>query len=150
MHSNKTRKKSSQKNYIKKPTDPSREHHQIIADLYLDEPFHDESNYDIPPKTRVNKKQRDLFNEHAGPQFPSKKTEPFFSDEEENMLLTPSKRNGSMNSMTSEFSACEPNEKLSAYFLMFCNICRSFIAIGVLSIPYGLSKCGKHKISSFF
>jgi hypothetical protein len=70
--------------------------------------------------------------------------DPFVSDEEERLLQSYEKNQLSMNSLVSEFSACESNEKLSAYFLMFCNICRSFIAIGVLSVPYGLSKCGKN------
>ena len=74
------------------------------------------------------------------------KKEPLISDEEERLLLTPSKKRISQESMEQQASLNSGKEKASAYFLMFCNICRSFIAIGVLAIPYGLSKSGNPKL----
>lgn len=61
----------------------------------------------------------------------------FFEKEEESEFLL----NDSLSSQFSNQIKSGPSRKM-VYFLMFFNICRSFIAIGVLAIPFGLSKIG--------
>jgi hypothetical protein len=59
----------------------------------------------------------------------------FDHDEEQEYLLD--------ISLTSHSSHSDKKtHKFWVNFFMFFNICRSFIAIGVLAIPYGLSKIG--------
>lgn len=113
------------KKRISKPIDPG---FSTIKSFYNDEPYTNEIPNQLIPKS-----------EHIRC-FPKK--EPLISDEEEQLLLTPSKTNSSEHSVEQQASFGSNKEKASAYFLMFCNICRSFIAIGVLAVPYGLSKCG--------
>lgn len=60
----------------------------------------------------------------------------FEKDEESEFLI-----NDSMFSQASVGKEPRTGKKL-VYFLMFFNICRSFIAIGVLAIPFSLSKIG--------
>jgi hypothetical protein len=66
----------------------------------------------------------------------------FEKDEESEFLL-----NDSMYSQSSSMKFDKNNSKF-VYLLMFFNICRSFIAIGVLAIPFSLSKIGK-KIENY-
>lgn len=63
-------------------------------------------------------------------------------DEEQEFLL-----NVSLNSDSSQNGP--PPSRFWVNFFMFFNICRSFIAIGVLAIPYGLSKIGKPAFFGF-
>ena len=80
----------------------------------------------FPDKPQLNSKQE------------TKDLSGFLESEEENKLLLneSSFSNNSQNSQNSKSNA-------TIYILMFFNICRSFIAIGVLAIPFGLSKIGK-------
>lgn len=60
----------------------------------------------------------------------------FAKDEESEFFLH--------DSLASQLSGQGPPGKASR-LLMFFNICRSFIAIGVLAVPFGLSKIGRRR-----
>ena len=94
----------------------------------------------LPDIPFVNSSSKD-----ANTQSPIKFLKPqiSISDEEEQLLLTPLKKDLMQEDQNLQNYQNTRKEKLSAYFLMFCNICRSFIAIGVLAIPFGLTKSGK-------
>jgi hypothetical protein len=125
-------KKNQSSNYFKKPKKSQKSRrHSMNSGSYIpnsfinNEPILDSINRSQQSPIKFQKKQSSI------------------SDEEEQLLLTPLKNDLLDETPHLRDHSYEKKEKASAYFLMFCNICRSFIAIGVLAIPYGFTKSGK-------
>jgi methionine aminopeptidase len=125
--------KKKPKTYLKKPKKSRR--HSCNSN-------YSNGEYILPNDPFINSNSKET-SMHSPIKF--RKKQESISDEEEQLLLTPFK-NDLMEETPHLRNESERKEKASAYFLMFCNICRSFIAIGVLAVPYGFTRSGNKKI----
>ena len=117
---------------MRKPKKPKQD--SIIPHTSLIQSFLNEETYP------------ELFEKIDSSPESNKNNNPLVSDEEEQLFLTPTKNHNIYKLKSDPSFSNMPSEKASAYFLMFCNICRSFIAIGILAVPFSLSRSGKYHL----